>query len=199
MTNRRNWILTHCCPPGCKSGRDSERKLPTRKQNRLIFGALLKLSQRLLQFLSAVLDYATPFKRTDHLNMPIKSAVDDDNGIFVHKVTGVLTHDEVIAAQRAFYTDGQLDQRTPVLWDAREIEMTSLVTFSEMARMAKGANEFADRMVGGRTAILTATAASFGMGRMYETLASSLPRQISVFREYEEAIGWLLENRAAPD
>lgn len=132
--------------------------------------------------------------------MPIMSAVDEVTGIFIHKVVGTLTHDDVLTAQRAFYLDDQIDHRRPVLWDAREIEVASLVTFNEMARMAKGANEFAERMAGGRTAILTATAASFGMGRMYETLASSLPREISVFREYEEAIGWLLETRAAsPD
>jgi len=130
--------------------------------------------------------------------MPIETYQDPSTGLIIQRVVGDLVPQEVIAAQRRLYLEEKIDPRTPVLWDARN-STPSDRTFADMSEMASQSEDFWEAMQGGRTAIVTASKVDFGMGRMYETLADRMPREIQVFMDYQEAVEWLTGGTSADE
>ncbi|MCH9651215.1 MAG: hypothetical protein K0U98_23525 [Deltaproteobacteria bacterium] len=124
--------------------------------------------------------------------MPIETTIDSVRGIVVQRVQGELDSNDVIEAQKRLYLDPDHDPALPVLWDTREGSASSM-PFGEMENLVDRSEKLWENMGQGRTAILVASEADFGMGRMYQALADQMPRRLAVFYDYEEAIAWLSE------
>ncbi|MEM9594727.1 MAG: hypothetical protein AAGD06_10695 [Acidobacteriota bacterium] len=122
--------------------------------------------------------------------MPIRTSTDPSLGIVIHEVTEALRPEEVLAAMERLYGDPNHDTTLPVLWDARRAR-AALTSFEDMMVMARDGRIHWPTMGTGRTALLTASTADFGMGRMYQLMADGIPRELAVFRSYDEAVGWL--------
>ena len=122
--------------------------------------------------------------------MGVKTTIDTKRGIAVQTVEGDLKIDDVIAAQKRLYLEPGHDPSMPVLWDARR-SRAIMQTFNGLSEMVDKSRSFWDRMGQGRTAILVGSVADYGMGRMYAALADSMPREIRVFQDYDEAVAWL--------
>lgn len=124
--------------------------------------------------------------------MPVTTGFDERLGIVIQRIEGDLKLADVLDAQQRLYLDATHDPSIPVLWDARTGRVSSL-PHNEMRDMVSGSEALWDRMESGRTAIVTGSEADFGMGRMYEQLAEGMPRELRVFRDWDEAVAWLTE------
>jgi hypothetical protein len=107
----------------------------------------------------------------------------------IQLVTQELLVDEVIAAQKKLYLDAEHDSSRSVLWDARSAEVNSGIT--ELLAMVEHSTDLWAKMSGGKTAILVSNAEHASTARTYRQLASAMPRELSVFTSYGEAINWL--------
>lgn len=114
-------------------------------------------------------------------------------GIGVQEIVGSLRMEEVLTAQRKLYVDLDFDPSHPCLWDATQADVAGGMTGSEMQAAAERSEPLWKKMRGGKTAILVGNAADFGMGRMYEQIASKMPRTLRVFASRAEAMAWLAD------
>ena len=123
--------------------------------------------------------------------MTIRTYIDADVGIAVQKLSGAMTAVDVVDAQRNLYVAMGVHPKLPCLWDVTEGDVAATMDWTGMKLAVEGSEAIWDRMRGGRTAILVADEADFGMGRMYATLAENMPREIRVFYSRPDAIAWL--------
>jgi len=106
-------------------------------------------------------------------------------------VQGLLPRDEFAEAVRRITRSEDYPPDIPVLWDTRLAEMPAVDSKFERD-LIEIRKTFPERGKA-KIAILVSENVAFGMGRMYEMLSSSLPQRIMVFRQYEEAVKWLLD------
>lgn len=123
--------------------------------------------------------------------MPIETIINNEHPFAVQLVTRSLLADEVVAAQKNLYLAPGHDPSTPVLWDTRTVDVKASIT--DMLKMVDDSTDLWSQMVGGRTAILVGATKDVATARIYQQFASSMPRDLKIFTEYDEAVSWLLE------
>jgi hypothetical protein len=121
--------------------------------------------------------------------MAVKYWMDDETMVFCHSWEGHISASEVLefkSVAKAFVARDSLVDLTNVT--SSDITPDYLRAFTR---------EPIDR---GRIAIVAPMPASFGMARMYESLANleAIPTRIGVFWTKEEAMNWLREGKALP-
>jgi len=127
----------------------------------------------------------------------VTTRIEEELGLAIQEIRGDLSVDEIVKAQQELYVGLGFDPAKPCLWDATHGNVAGAMTGSEMQQAASRGESLWGQMAGGRTAILVARDADFGMGRMYEQMAANMPRELGVFRDRDEALAWLLERASA--
>ena len=124
--------------------------------------------------------------------MPIESKIDQSGLLTTHVVTGKLSAEMIINSIKAFYRKKPTKN---VIWDCRDTEPDTLLTYSAIEDIVRLTKEHANRRESGKTALVVSTDETFGLGRMYEILAdiSDLPHSVRVFRSMDEATSWIRE------
>ena len=119
----------------------------------------------------------------------ITSSLEADSDLTIVTVVGEVNAEQVVNQIISFLTGGPTRL---VLWDIREGSLASLSS-KDLKMILKRGAQFADRRRGGRTAIVCSREVDYGLGRMFQTLASlqHIPFEINVFRNLEEAVEWL--------
>ena len=89
-----------------------------------------------------------------------------------------------------------VDPTPLVLWDIRAGNGSGF-SIVDVMWIIKRAKPLADRWRGGRTAIVCAQPLDYAVSRMFQSVAEAMqiPFEIAVFRDHEEARGWLHEIR----
>jgi len=128
--------------------------------------------------------------------LAVFTRIDDEQGLAIQEIQGDLSTDEILKAQHHLYVELGFDPAKPCLWDATGGNVAAAMSGLEMQSAASRGSALWDQMAGGRTAILVAREADFGMGRMYEQMAADMPRELGVFRDRDEAVAWLREGGA---
>ena len=110
--------------------------------------------------------------------------------ITIFKVTGDLTISDILEYAEEYYL------RKPtklVLWELTKPTIHKIDT-QEFKLLVKKMKKFTEHREGGKTAFVGDFDSDYGMGRMYETLASieELPVSYRTFRNIEDAQAWLL-------
>src|SRR3954471_19824433 len=123
----------------------------------------------------------------------ITSSLAADGDLTIVTLVGEVNAEEV-ASQIISFLTGEPTQL--VLWDFREGSLASLSSKDIQMIIQRGA-QFADKRKGGRTAIVCSKKVNYGLGRMFQTLASlqHIPFEINVFWDIEEAREWLDQSR----
>src|SRR3954463_2339274 len=123
----------------------------------------------------------------------ITNLLEAEHNLTVVTVVGEVDAEQVLSQIISFLT-GEPTQL--VLWDIREGSLARLSS-GDLRMIIKRGAQFADRRKGGQTAIVCSTDIDYGLGRMFETLASlqHIPFEISVFRDLSEANQWLHQRR----
>jgi len=120
----------------------------------------------------------------------IKTTVDTEHDLTIHKCSGSLIEQELMDTIESFYGG---NPTLYTLWD-----------FSN-ASFDKISNEFLRQMFsivqrggssrqGGKTAVIAPSDLEYGMARMFQIMSDNdaFPFKIKVFRSYDEASQWLL-------
>lgn len=124
--------------------------------------------------------------------MPIRLAFEDQ---VIHTIlVGRVTDEELLSHYaRPEFQEARAPWRELV--DGREITAMA-VTAAGQRKLAAYAAASAQRLRGGRVAMLASTEVTYGMFRMWEIQREGLGYAVSVFRDFEEARQWLLSPQA---
>jgi len=126
--------------------------------------------------------------------MPIKSNIETENFMIVHRCTGKLSVKEFIDAfDNAIQLDGY-EVGMNVLWDVRDMKIENhfeniqqLVSHVSFKRKSRG--------TGYRLAAITDSSMQKMLANIFKALASPLSFTISVFNNEDDARAWLMETR----
>jgi hypothetical protein len=123
----------------------------------------------------------------------ITSKLEAENDLTVVTVVGGVDAEQVQSQIISFLTG---DPTPLVLWDVRAGSLTGL-SGEDIRTIIQSGAWYADRRKGGRTAIVCPREVDYGLGRMFESLASiyHIPFEINVFRNLGEAREWLNQGR----
>jgi hypothetical protein len=121
--------------------------------------------------------------------VPIISVIDRIRQRMTTYADGVVTFEEINR-----HLDNEERERgleLPELFDARGA--TTDITSTQVRQLIDRAQRALRQTPLGPTAIVATDNASFGLARMYATLAESLAVRVGVFRDVESAERWLTE------
>jgi hypothetical protein len=131
--------------------------------------------------------------------MPFTSHIDEENGIVIHRGSGMITFEEVRHELERFFAE------TPTLhslWDLCEADLScfNTVDFRVLLNFVK---QHADKRAesGAKTAFAAKHPATYGICRMILSISDTLPYPRMVYYTMEEALNWIKgsENPDAAD
>lgn len=122
--------------------------------------------------------------------MPITFTIDRERDFALFSGTGTLDVDDFLTTFDAYSKAGPV---TLELYDFREVMGTNLSGEQIRTLAMVGASKSMERLAGSKTALLVTSATDYGLSRMYQLLGEfeSVPWDVSIFREPDEAYAWL--------
>ena len=112
---------------------------------------------------------------------------DSVEGIVVGTASGPLTLEEIREAAAAVWSDVE-GPRIRILWDVRDAQFTlSANEVRSLAEFAKQHSPFSNL----RMAFVVARDLEFGLVRMFEVFREAESARTAVFRDRQQALGWL--------
>ena len=127
--------------------------------------------------------------------MPITATLDGFAYVIRFVLSGTLTLPEMTAAVDAVVKEVGSDGGYDVLSDHRALDTPA--TVAQLEGLVEYLRRRAKVIHGRKFAVVTASAASFGMMRMLSVLAQRIPMEVAVFQDIAEAEEWL-SHRALP-
>ena len=124
--------------------------------------------------------------------MPIDTVIDNDKGVIIHTVTGRITFEDITSSFEKATNHSDFVKSLPVLWDFRAADGTK-ITGNEIKTFIRFYESQSDKRSGIKAALLVSGDLEFGLLRMYEAQAFNIPAQIEIFRNYDDAMQWVLE------
>ena len=123
--------------------------------------------------------------------MNVSRMIDAESGLVTFTVTGKVTRTGIIEELGRMLGDPDFRKGASNLWDFRSADGSG-VTSADIQQLAIFIEKNRDRRGDGyKVAFVVAREADFGMARVYEGYAASLPFDIRVFRRMEEALAWI--------
>ena len=123
--------------------------------------------------------------------MEITTNIDKEAGLRTHKVTGIVSKNDLLAKLDDIYSIPDFQTEMNVLWDLRNADLASFSSDDiHKIRDVVGYNWG----TGGtsRAALVVSRDIDFGLSRMYEmSLESITTSKLQVFRDIDEALTWL--------
>jgi hypothetical protein len=122
--------------------------------------------------------------------MPVTATIDTDAKLITYVVAGDMTLDDVRAAVDAAVKDPRFDQSMNSLWNLKEGRVA--ISMAELPEMISHLSGIADRRGSGyKVAILVRRNEDFGLSSLFEMHSYSLPFEVQVFRNSDEARTWV--------
>ncbi len=125
--------------------------------------------------------------------MAILFDVDASQAWFTSRWTGPLTDEEILTTYLEFHRGAEWKPGMGELVDLTQADM-SRITADGLAALATAITEVFDEanVSAARTAVYSETDLPFGLARLYEAYTLESPESVQVFRDRDEALGWLL-------
>ena len=121
--------------------------------------------------------------------MAAEPRFDPEMGIWVIRLTGSVSVEDALEASRTIDASASPLRDAPRLWDARAVGEGPTVGSKDLRGLAAGPDAKEAR---GRVAVVVRRDVDFGLARMYEAYVAESPAELRVFREYSEAVAWLV-------
>ena len=121
--------------------------------------------------------------------MPITASLDTHAHVIRFVLTGTLSLNEMIAATDAMVKEVGGNGSYDVLSDHRGLDTPA--TVEQLEALVEHLRRRAKALHGKKFAVVTATAASFGMMRMLSVLAERIPMTVEIFQDVATAEQWL--------
>lgn len=128
--------------------------------------------------------------------MAFEIQYDKSKSVLYVTMRGKFTFDELHAIAKAIVSADEFPPNANTLWDLRELNLEGFDA-QFMERIVEARKQLPERG-DAHLALLVHGDLAFGMSRMYEMIsdgeATGLQQKIRVFRDYEKAEQWLLDN-----
>lgn len=128
--------------------------------------------------------------------MPIETKSVEGEGVIRTILSGRVTDEEILA----YYQSPVFQEHT-----GRWLELVDGTDIAEMAITAQGQWKLTqvvatrrEMLRGGRVAMVAGSDAAYGMFRMWEMQRETMPYEVRVFRDRDQALAWLREAAASP-
>ena len=121
--------------------------------------------------------------------MPIVRQISGPTDVIRTVLSGTVTDEELLSYYHALVLV-DIDGRWREVVDGRAITSYS-ITSNGQRQLAKFMAQHAERLRGGRVAMVAASEVTFGMFRMWQLQREGLDYQVEVFRELDEALAWV--------
>ncbi len=118
--------------------------------------------------------------------MPLNYTVHAKGSLILERGSGVLSDADVTHHFRTLAKDDRIDPSRRVLSDLRAVEHIDLTE-----QGFRKALQDRDQIPADKTAIVAPVDLTFGLSRIYETLAAELGKEVQVFRSWRDALHWL--------
>ncbi len=122
--------------------------------------------------------------------MPIGYRIDSESNLVIVEAQGVLRAGDYIAARAWMADDPQLQPGMNQLLDFRDVERHEL-TIELYSRFVELERSLQDRFGDCRIAVVTRSDLHYGFTQMFGVEMGNVRPDYRVFREMEEAEGWL--------
>lgn len=124
--------------------------------------------------------------------MPIHFHYDKEKQALYGTFEGTLTVDEILETLKQITTSDEYPPEVPALWDLRKLDFSAIE--SEFRNnLISMRSQFPERG-SAKIACVANSDLAYGMTRMYQTYSSGMPQAMMVFRDFDEAEAWLLDN-----
>jgi hypothetical protein len=120
----------------------------------------------------------------------IRTRIDRTAGLVTHTGTGDLSDLEIEVAFRTRFEDPDYRSGMKVLWDCRQASISAL-SEDGIRRLVATNLKYRDARGSGMSAIVVSHDVDYGVVRVFQAYADQLPWEMMVFRDLEEAVGWL--------
>ncbi len=133
--------------------------------------------------------------------MPITIEIDAGNRLILARITGVLTHEDILAYQHDVWSRPELAGFDELI-DVSAVERIAFESSRRVGEIAELAVEMDSKDNPTRLAIVAPTPESYGMARMYQTYRETTPggtKTVMVFHTVPEAWAWLGKKPSVPD
>ena len=119
----------------------------------------------------------------------IESYLDEVNNLTSYVLKGKVEADQIITSIKAFY---QGKPTKYVLWNSSQAQVAHLYN-NDIERIVNTVENYADRTIVMKTALVFSEDVAFGLGRMFELIGEieGLPPRFKSFRNIDEAKKWL--------
>jgi len=124
--------------------------------------------------------------------MPIETMIDKESGIIIRTMIGDFTFEEIRSSFEALIDHHDFDKDLPVLWDFRKTDARNIYK-KEIKSIVAFYESQSERRSGIKVAFVVPSDFEYGIARMFEAHALYVPAEIEIFRNYEDAMAWLLE------
>ena len=119
--------------------------------------------------------------------MPACYRIDLRNRVVIHGFFGVVTDQELSNNQRELRRDPDYDPLFGQLIDACYVTEVAAVSSDLVIELAKAT----PNAPGAKRAIVVVSNVAFGMARMFQIVREDAREEVRVFRDIDEARGWL--------
>ena len=119
----------------------------------------------------------------------IECYLDEVNDLTSYVLKGKVEADQIITTINAFY---QGKPTKYVLWNSSQAQIAH-ISNKDVERIVNTVENYADRRIVLKTALVFSEDVAFGIGRMFELLGEmrGLPPRFENFRNIDEAMTWL--------
>jgi hypothetical protein len=125
------------------------------------------------------------------IQLAITTQIEKELNLRIHRVTGVLTFDELLSTLKELYSAPDFDPRMNSLWDLREADVSSFET-PDIQNLRNYVGKHWGTGGRNKAALVATRDIDFGLSRMYEFyLQAKSSSEVQVFRDYDEAYEWV--------
>ncbi len=126
--------------------------------------------------------------------MPYKFDKLQDGAILHSRFIGEINDNLLLSYAHALQENNYLGGFGLELVDGREVNAHA-TTRQGMEAFAEAARQVEDQIRGRRVAMVAGSDVTYGMFRMWELRREDLDYTVRVFRDYDEALAWLIASR----
>jgi hypothetical protein len=124
--------------------------------------------------------------------MPIETVIDREIGIIARTVTGKFTFQEVKVAFEELLRHPHLEEDMRSIWDFRTAESLNPQE-QDIIKMAKYFLNSPDIPEVPKVAFVVSHDLAYGISRMFEAHAIHVPVKFEIFRNYDDAMKWVMK------
>ena len=124
--------------------------------------------------------------------MPIETVIEKDKGVIIRTVAGEIIFEDIKASFEESLKHPDYEKKSPVLWDFRHADLVK-INDEDLLKISGYYDNQMEIHAGFKGAFVVSDNFELGLLELYKVYAAYLPVDIEIFRNYEDAMEWVLD------